>query len=1409
MITSGYCPRISTIGIHIAGNEDNRQMGVIKVKSHESFQTGEQPIRGGMYDPRMGAIASYYECVTCCNSDKECPGHFGTYDVDTQLVQPIVVEDVIKWLKVVCLKCGTLLVNPSKLKGKLQKLQQAAQSQLVDKKCPKCGEVHPKVKPSDENIFYITIQTATELKTLRPIDIKPIFDKIRNETVIAMGRSLDSHPNKYYVTTIPIPPITTRPYYKNTLTNKSHRTSPTLDFLKHIVRKNKAKGVPDKVDINNLFLNKCFDDMIRGRSQKRGETRTNNVIGGPLTDAILKGMSGKKGLIRNYQMGHRSLNGSRITISGNPRLEVDELGVPLYVIKTLQVAETTREWNIFRLKADILTGSCSRIKKVSTGHEHGINRYSSNDVVLEYGDIVYRNPRKGDMVFFNRPPSLKESAIGAHRAVPFLNQTENTFQINVAVCVNYNADFDGDQMRLKVPRTLRAIAEAKYISCIPRMMLSSQNSKVVNGQVQDSVIGSALMTRDGVVFDKIHAMRTWTNTGLRPPVFDKEHYSGRDIISLLLADTPITYRGKPKFYDKAYAAYIPYKESETKVFIDNGVVKSGILDKAAIGDNSSGSIFHLLALEFGTKIALKKLFSYQQIVLKYLEMRGFTIAFDDLVLPKEARELIDRIVNEQEQKSQLFADEMSRGEVYPQIGMSLTEYYEQQQMAKLSPDPAIFGPILSSLDQEKNGLFQMIMYGSKGKTTNMQSIYGYVGLVTMEGTRMPLTFAPFRSSVYFPRFDITPASRGFVKDCLVEGVSPQLMGFTAQEARQQVVTKSQSTAIAGSQLRKHVKNIENTVVNYYYQTTKSFMLIQYLYGEDGTDPRYLTRQELVTVKLSNYQMKKNYYYKATTSSLQPVFDNEFKQLISDRDKYRNIAFQLESVGLTNDYQTKLFFSIPLESMIFRYSKSKPNDEKELHSMVQIVDKFINDFAYFYMNNIQRTARGFIPEYITSATFAIRMLLRSSLTNVALAKMNKKMLKIMLNEIGIKFTTSLISPGSAVGIMAAQSVGEPMTQAMLDAIHGASSGSKAGLERAKEIVGAKPSSNETNTMWFRLKPEVTTDKVKVTAVAENIKAVKMKDLRPSRQVFLEDYGNPVYPTYAHESKIIKDFEKRNPVMAKQNNNLSRWVIRLQLDKIIMILKSISAERIVEALYALNRNFYIVYTTELDPQVILRIYLKETTFIKETSAEKLVVNTILPSILNCMIRGVPNILDTMVQPITVHHEIDEGVLETTDEHIIRTIGFDYEGISLIADKIGIDRNQIHIGSVIDTFEYYGIEAARARIIEQLVATMEGKEPNYHHLSVYSDIITWTGEVRSIDKAVKLEKDNTLSAASGYSASKTLINSALVGTNEGTTLSIAAPIMLGNIPKVGTNYSNLLINEVFVRENTQSLTDTIMDL
>ena len=325
-------------------------------------------------------------------------------------------------------------------------------------------------------------------------DIQTVLGRIENSSVIAMGRRLESHPKYYYSDTILISPITTRPYYKN-ISTKIHRVSATLDFIKHIIRKSKLKGTEEQNEKNITFINKCLFDMIKGGSHKKGETRIQNIIGGSVSEAILKLLGSKKGLIRNQLLGHRSLNGSRITISGNTRMEINEVGIPLYVVKILQVAETVRDYNIKRLLLDINTGRASRIKKLSTGFEQAINSRNQNLIILEYGDVVYRYVRHTDMVNFNRAPSLKESAIGSHKPIPFEYEDEHTFQINVSVCANYNADFDGDQMRLKILRTPKAIAEALFISNVERWMLSAQNATAINGQVQDAVLSSALLTK--------------------------------------------------------------------------------------------------------------------------------------------------------------------------------------------------------------------------------------------------------------------------------------------------------------------------------------------------------------------------------------------------------------------------------------------------------------------------------------------------------------------------------------------------------------------------------------------------------------------------------------------------------------------------------------------------------------------------------------------------------------------------------------------------------------------------------------------------------------------------------------------------------------------------------------------------
>jgi hypothetical protein len=235
---------------------------------------------------------------------------------------------------------------------------------------------------------------------------------------------------------------------------------------------------------------------------------------------------------------------------------------------------------------------------------------------------------------------------------------------------------------------------------------------------------------------------------------------------------------------------------------------------------------------------------------------------------------------------------------------------------------------------------------------------------------------------------------------------------------------------------------------------------------------------------------------------------------------------------------------------------------------------------------------------------------------------------------------------------------------------------------------------------------------------------------------------------------------------------------------------------------------VYTTELDKEVIIRIYIKELEFIKIANIKHYVIHKLYSDIENLLIRGIDNILNTSVQPIKVRRKEDDGSYISNDEFMIRTNGLDIVSLSYRAKDLDIDLTHIHIGSVMDTFEYYGIEAARSRIIEQMISVMEGNSPTYHHLSIYADILSWSGKVKAIERAVRSERNKTLAMASGFSAGKVLMNAAGVGIRESTN-GITAPVMLGSIPKIGTNFNNILINEDFVKANTKNPRDIINDL
>lgn len=186
--------------------------------------------------------------------------------------------------------------------------------------------------------------------------------------------------------------------------------------------------------------------------------------------------------------------------------------------------------------------------------------------------------------------------------------------MNVSACAWYNADFDGDQMNLWVPWSVMSRVEAELLCSVRNWFISTKSSGPVNGQVQDSTVGSFLLTRTNTpmgknVMNKLHAMGLFQTTQTDPPCF--ANYSptdlldGKSVVSMLLRQTPINYQRAPTWYSEVYAPYMHYNKQDISTQIRNGELIEGVLDKKAVGAGSSGGIYHLISRRYGPQQALK------------------------------------------------------------------------------------------------------------------------------------------------------------------------------------------------------------------------------------------------------------------------------------------------------------------------------------------------------------------------------------------------------------------------------------------------------------------------------------------------------------------------------------------------------------------------------------------------------------------------------------------------------------------------------------------------------------------------------------------------------------------------------------------------------------------------------------
>ncbi|MCH5213114.1 MAG: DNA-directed RNA polymerase subunit beta', partial [Oscillospiraceae bacterium] len=182
---------------------------------------------------------------------------------------------------------------------------------------------------------------------------------------------------------------------------------------------------------------------------------------------------GKQGRFRQNLLGKRVDYSGRSVIVVGPEMKIYQCGLPKEMAIEL--------FKPFVMKELVSRGIAHNIKSAKRMVER--TRPEVWDV-LE--DVIKEHP-----VLLNRAPTLHRLGIQAFE--PRLVEGR-ALKLHPLVCTAYNADFDGDQMAIHVPLSPEAQAEARFLMLSANNLLKPQDGHPVTVPTQDMILGSYYLT---------------------------------------------------------------------------------------------------------------------------------------------------------------------------------------------------------------------------------------------------------------------------------------------------------------------------------------------------------------------------------------------------------------------------------------------------------------------------------------------------------------------------------------------------------------------------------------------------------------------------------------------------------------------------------------------------------------------------------------------------------------------------------------------------------------------------------------------------------------------------------------------------------------------------------------------------
>jgi DNA-directed RNA polymerase II subunit RPB1 len=449
--------------------EEIRNRSAVEITSQTTYE-GSEPKIGGLFDPRMGVLDNGKVCRTCGQTNHKCPGHFGHYNLSRPVYFIQFMPAIMSVLRCICIKCSKLLIDKSMRSSINSKKGEAKWREVLNAcntidRCGKetedgCGAQQPN-KFTREGVAHIVAHyksintgtfnedgTAKFESRMHKLDVEyvhQLFRRITDEDVDFMGYSRHwSRPDWLICSVLPIPPPQVRPSVvqdnntrsEDDLTHKLFEIIKADRTLQDKIEKNSPKQTIDEwTAILQYHVATLIDNKIPGVAPSAQRS------GRPLK-SVQDRIGSKEGRIRYNIQGKRVEFSARSVITPDPNISISEIGVPVEIATNLTFPEKITQFNkhkiyaLVRNGADKYPGAKTIVRK--DGRMISLKHVNTGEIVLYNGDVVNRHLMDGDIVLFNRQPTLHKMSMMAHRVrvLPY-----KTFRLNVLAVKPYNADF--------------------------------------------------------------------------------------------------------------------------------------------------------------------------------------------------------------------------------------------------------------------------------------------------------------------------------------------------------------------------------------------------------------------------------------------------------------------------------------------------------------------------------------------------------------------------------------------------------------------------------------------------------------------------------------------------------------------------------------------------------------------------------------------------------------------------------------------------------------------------------------------------------------------------------------------------------------------------------------------------------